>query len=206
MGLWEKVFAAGYDRFMAGSERDTFAAHRRALLAGAQGQVIEIGGGTGVNLAHYDGGLGSLTVTEPAEPMIKRLERRAQQERPGTNVVLAAAEQLPFEDDSFDVAVSTLVLCTVDDQPRALRELHRVLRPGGRLLFMEHVRSDDERLARWQDRLMPLNRAFACGCHCNRATLDRIRDAGFEVTELERDSIAHAPPFVRPLIVGVARA
>ena len=206
MGIWNKVFAAGYDRFKAGSERDTFAAHRRALLAGAEGDVIEIGGGTGANLGVYNGALGSLTVTEPDKAMMKRLKRHAEETRPGTTVLRAPAEDLPFEDDSFDVAVSTLVLCTVDDQPRALRELRRVLRPGGRLLFMEHVRSEEEKLARWQDRLMPLNRALVCGCHCNRPTLEGIRGAGFEVTRLERDSIAHAPPFVRPLIVGEARA
>jgi ubiquinone/menaquinone biosynthesis C-methylase UbiE len=116
----------------------------------------------------------------------------------------APAEDLPFNDDSLDVAVSTLVICTVDDQPRALRELRRVLRPGGRLLFIEHVRSDDEKVARWQDRLMPLNVRFAHGCHFNRATLEGIRAAGFDVTELANDTLKRAPPFVRPLIVGVA--
>jgi ubiquinone/menaquinone biosynthesis C-methylase UbiE len=206
MGLWNRVFAAGYDRMTASSERDCFSAHRRELLAGAEGDVIEIGGGTGVNLPLYGGGLLSLTVTEPEKPMIVRLQRRIDEVRPETTLLRTRAEDLPFEDDSFDVAVSTLVLCTVDDQPRALRELHRVLRPGGRLLFMEHVRSDDERLARWQDRLLPLNTRLLCGCHCNRPTLDGIRSAGFEVTRLEHDTIPHAPPFVRPLIVGVARA
>src|SRR5262249_44400268 len=127
------------------------------------------------------------------------------QQRPATKLLRAPAEDLPFEDASFDVAVSTLVLCTVDDQPRALRELRRVLRPGGRLLFMEHVRAEDERIARWQDRLLPLNTRLMCGCHCNRPTLDGIRAAGFEVTALERDTIPHAPPFVRPLIIGVAQ-
>jgi ubiquinone/menaquinone biosynthesis C-methylase UbiE len=206
MGLWNKAFASGYDRFMARGERDCFATHRRELLAGARGDVIEIGGGTGVNLPLYNGALSSLTVTEPEKPMMKRLQHRAEEVRPGTTVLRAPAEDLPFEDDSFDVAVSTLVLCTVDDQPRALRELHRVLRPGGRLLFMEHVRSDDAKLARWQDRLTPLNSRLLCGCHPNRPTLDGIRGAGFEVTQLENDTIPHAPPFVRPLIVGVAQA
>ena len=123
---------------------------------------------------------------------------------PDATFLRAPAEDLPFNDDSFDVAVSTLVLCTVDDQPRALRELRRVLRPGGRLLFIEHVRSDDAKLARWQDRMMPLNIRIAHGCHCNRPTLDGIRDAGFEVTQLGRDALKHAPPFIRPLLVGVA--
>jgi ubiquinone/menaquinone biosynthesis C-methylase UbiE len=203
MSMWGRVFAATYDRMIAKSERDCFAAHRAALLAAASGDVLEIGGGTGANLVHYDGQVASLTITEPEKPMVARLQRQIDERRPDANLLRAPAEDLPFEDDSFDVAVSTLVLCTVDDQPRALRELRRVLRPGGRLLFMEHVRADDPRLARWQDRLLPLNTRLMCGCHCNRPTLDGIRAAGFEVRDLRRDTIAHAPPFVRPLIVGV---
>ena len=206
MGLWGRIFACGYDRFMAGSERDGLGAHRRALLANAEGDVLEIGGGTGVNLPLYDGTVRSLTMIEPEKPMLARLQHKIDEQRPGTTAVRAPAEALPFDDDSFDVAVSTLVLCTVEDQPRALQELRRVLRPGGRLLFMEHVRSEDPRTARWQDRLQPLQRRFACGCRCNRATLDGIRDAGFEVTQLEHGTIPHAPAFVRPLIVGVAEA
>jgi ubiquinone/menaquinone biosynthesis C-methylase UbiE len=206
MGLWGRFFAVMYDRVIAGSERDCFAAHRRELLAGAEGDVLEIGGGTGTNLPIYGSAVTSLTVTEPEQPMFERLQRRIDDQRPGTRLLRAHAERLPFDEDSFDSAVSTLVLCTVEDQPRALGELRRVLRPGGRLLFMEHVRSDDERLARWQDRVVGLNRRVLCGCHCNRATLEGIRGAGFEVTQLERDTVPHAPPFLRPLIVGVAHA
>jgi SAM-dependent methyltransferase len=119
-------------------------------------------------------------------------------------VLRAPAEDLPFNDASFDVVVSTLVLCTVDDVPRALRELCRVLRPGGKLLFIEHVRSDDEKLARTQDRMLPINVRIGHGCHPNRRTLDSIRDAGFEITSLEHDTLKHTPKFIRPLIVGVA--
>jgi SAM-dependent methyltransferase len=111
---------------------------------------------------------------------------------------------LPFQDESFDVAVSTLVLCTVDDQPRALRELRRVLRPGGRLLFIEHVRAEDPKLARLQDRMQPVNVRVAHGCHCNRSTLLNIHAAGFDVAEIDHDTLKHAPPFIRPLVVGVA--
>jgi SAM-dependent methyltransferase len=117
-------------------------------------------------------------------------------------LVNAPAEQLPFDDGQFDAAVSTLVLCTVDDQPRALAELRRVLKPGGRLLFIEHIRSDEAGLARWQDRMNGLNRVVAGGCNCNRATLDAIRDAGFTVAELERGEMTKAPPFARPLVMG----
>jgi ubiquinone/menaquinone biosynthesis C-methylase UbiE len=204
MSLWGRIFAGMYDRFTAKAERDTFAAHRAALLAGASGDVLEIGGGTGANLTYYGNAVGTLTIIEPEKPMAKRLQEKIDSARPEAKLVRVPAEDLPFDDDSFDVAVATLVLCTVDDQPRALGELRRVLKPGGRLLFMEHVRSDDPKLARTQDRMLPLNVRLCHGCHCNRPTLDGIRAAGFEVAEVEHDTIAHAPKFVRPLIVGVA--
>ncbi len=204
MSLWGRIFAGMYDRMTARSERDTFAAHREALLAGAAGDVLEIGGGTGANLLYYGHEVATLTITEPEQPMVKRLQARIDSTRPDAKLVRAPAEDLPFNDGSFDAAVSTLVLCTVDDQPRALRELRRVLRPGGRLLFMEHVRSEDPKTARLQDRMRPINVRLAHGCNCNRPTLEAIRAAGFEVGEVERDTIAHAPKFIRPLIVGVA--
>jgi ubiquinone/menaquinone biosynthesis C-methylase UbiE len=193
-----------YDRFTLKSERETFSAHRQALLAAAGGDVLEIGGGTGANLRFYNGAVRTLTITEPEQPMVRRLEKRVGQSKPDAKLLRAPAEDLPFNDESFDVVVSTLVLCTVDDQPRALREVRRVLRPGGKLLFMEHVRSDDEKVARLQDRMLPLNTRLMHGCHCNRPTLDGIRAAGFDVTHVSHDTIAHAPRFVRPLIVGVA--
>jgi ubiquinone/menaquinone biosynthesis C-methylase UbiE len=204
MSVWGRVFAAMYDRMLARTEEAGLGAHRQSLLGGAAGDVLEIGGGTGANLPFYGEGVQTLTLTEPEHPMIRRLERRIQEHAPHALFLRAPAEDLPFEDASFDTAVSTLVLCTVDDQPRALRELRRVLRPGGRLLFIEHVRSDDPRLARWQDRLLALNVRMGCGCHCNRATLDGIRSAGFEVTRVHQDTLKHAPPLVRPLIVGEA--
>ena len=204
MSVWGQIFAAVYDRMLAKTEAAGLGAHRQALIATATGDVLEIGGGTGANLPYYNGGVRTLTITEPEKPMAKRLQRRILERQPDATLLRAPAEDLPFNDESFDVAVSTLVLCTVDDQPRALRELRRVLRPGGRLLFIEHVRSDDAKVARWQDRMMPLNIRIAHGCHCNRSTLEGIRTAGFDVTQLGRDTLKHAPPFVRPLLVGVA--
>ena len=137
--------------------------------------------------------------------MLRRLQRAAHEQAPQAQVLRAPAEDLPFEDDSFDTVVTTLVLCGVDDQPRALREARRVLRPGGRLLFLEHVRSDDPGLARLQDRMNWLNR-IVVGCDCNRPTLATIEAAGFTVSRLEHTTLPKAPKFVRPLIVGTALA
>src|SRR5579859_3403599 len=203
MSLRTTFFALTYDRQIARAEKAGLRAFRERLLAGATGDVLEIGGGTGANLPCYGPDLRSLTITEPEPPMLRRLERAVRAHRPDARVLRASAEDLPFEDDTFDVAVSTLVLCGVDDQPRALRELRRVLRPGGRLLFIEHLRSTDPDLARRQDRMNWLNRLVVC-CDCNRPTLDSIRTAGFTVDQVEHTVLPKAPPFVRPSIVGSA--
>jgi ubiquinone/menaquinone biosynthesis C-methylase UbiE len=207
MGLQARIFAAMYDRIMSSTEEAGLRADREALLAGARGDVIEIGGGTGANLPFYGAAVTSVTVTEPEAPMAKRLERKLEGHRGApAELVIAPAEQLPFEDDRFDTAVSTLVLCTVADQQRALAEIHRVLKPGGMLLFAEHVRSDSPRLARFQDRFNRVNRFVAAGCNCNRDTLDGISRAGFEVREVKHGQLSKAPPFVRPFIKGSAVA
>jgi len=205
VSLRSRIFAATYDRMGAKSERAGLSALREGLLVGASGRVLEIGAGTGANLPYYGSAVESLTITEPEPPMLRRLERRAREHAPHAKLLRAPAEDLPFDDDTFDTAVSTLVLCGVDDQPRALRELRRVLRPGGTLMFIEHVRSDEPGLARRQDRMNGLNRFVVC-CDCNRPTLDSIRAEGFEVTQLERTTLNKVPSFVRPLIVGTALA
>jgi SAM-dependent methyltransferase len=194
-----------YDRQIAKTEKAGLRAFRERLLAGASGDVLEIGGGTGANLPWYGPAVTSLTITEPQPPMLRRLEGSVRAERPDAKVLRAPAEDLPFGDGSFDVVVSTLVLCGVDDQPRALRELRRVLRPGGRLLFIEHLRSDDPGTARLQDRLNWLNRLVVC-CDCNRPTLDSIRAVGFTVAQAEHTELPKAPPFVRPTVLGSATA
>jgi len=203
MSLRGRFFAATYDRQMQKSEKAGLTALRAGLLAQAAGRVLEIGGGTGANLAHYGPAVESLTITEPEVPMLKRLERRVRAEIPATMVLRAPAEDLPFEDNTFDIVVSTLVLCGVDDQPRALREIRRVLVPEGQFLFMEHVRSTDSNIAKKQDRMNWVNRLVVC-CDCNRPTLDTIREAGFAVTSLEHTTLPKAPSFVRPAIVGTA--
>ena len=203
MTLRTKFFALTYDRQIARTERAGLRAFRQDLLAGAKGDVLEIGGGTGANLPFYGPAVESLTMTEPAVPMVRRLERNVREHAPATKVLRAPAEDLPFDDGTFDVAVSTLVLCGVDDQPRALRELRRVLRPGGQLLFIEHVRSGDPRTAHMQDRMNWLNRLVVC-CDCNRPTLDSIREAGLTVTRVEHTTLPKVPKFGSPAIVGSA--
>jgi len=203
MTLRSRFFAMTYDRQLAKVEKAGLRAHREGLLADAAGRVLEIGAGTGANLRFYGPAVESLTLTEPETPMLRRLERKAGEQAPGATVLRAPAEDLPFEDATFDVAVSTLVLCGVDDQPRALRELRRVLRPGGQLLFIEHVRSGDTRLARSQDRMNGINR-FVVGCDCNRPTLESIREAGLTVTRVEHTTLPKVPKFGSPAIVGSA--
>jgi ubiquinone/menaquinone biosynthesis C-methylase UbiE len=204
MSLASRFFAATYDLMLARVEKAGLGAHRQTLLSTAAGRVIEIGAGTGANLPFYSDAVSDLVVCEPSEPMARRLERKLTSFVRPVRVVRAPAEHLPVENGLFDVAVSTLVLCTVEDPPRALAELRRVLKPGGRLLFVEHVRADEPRLARWQDRLNFLNKRIAQGCNCNRDTLANISAAGFTVTNVVRDQLRKAPPFVRPLVVGAA--
>jgi len=205
MSLRKRFFAATYDRMSRKTEEAGLGDMRHGLLAELGGSVLEIGGGTGANLLHYDGKIESLMLTEPDPSMLRRLQRKAREQAPLAKVLRAPAEDLPFEDGTFDTVVSTLVLCGVDDQERSLREIRRVLRPGGQLLFLEHVRSDDAHFARFQDRMNWLNR-LVVGCDCNRPTLATIEATGFTVSRLARSELPKAPKFVRPLIVGAAVA
>jgi ubiquinone/menaquinone biosynthesis C-methylase UbiE len=204
MSLWGRVFAAGYDKFMAGPEKAGLADHRKKLLDRARGCVLEIGGGTGANLPFYSEKVEEVVITEPEEPMARRLERKLADYSLPVRVVRAPAEDLPFADSSFDYAVSTLVLCTVNDPTRALAEIHRVLKDDGQLLFVEHVRSDSAKLARWQDRLNGIQTRVGHGCNCNRRTLETIEGAGFSIADIEHDRLRKVPPIARPLIVGAA--
>lgn len=204
MSVWGRVFAAGYDRLMAAAEKAGLAGHRERLLTSASGHVLEIGGGTGANLPFYSQAVSELVIAEPEEPMARRLERKLEGYRIPTRVIRAPAEHLPLETERFDCAVSTLVLCTVADPARALAEIHRLLKPQGRLLFIEHVRSEDPQLARWQDRLRGPWSWFGHGCECNRRTVESINAAGFSVADLRREALSKAPPIVRPLVIGAA--
>jgi ubiquinone/menaquinone biosynthesis C-methylase UbiE len=203
-GPWSRVFALVYDPSLALGELAGMRRRRRRLLAAARGRVVEIGAGTGLNLRHYPDGLEALTLVEPDAAMRRRLARRVRQSGRAADIVEASAERLPLADQSVDTVVATLVLCTVDDPQGTLNEIARVLRPGGELLFVEHVRAQSSRLARWQDRLCEPWRRFASGCRCNRATVDLMRACGFELEVSEADWRA-MPPIVRPLVLGRAR-
>ncbi len=201
-----RLFVAGYDRLLAGTEAAGLRERRAGLLAGATGDVLALGAGTGANLSHYPDGLGRLVLTEPGPHMASRLAARLATAGSSAEVVEAGGESLPFAESSFDTVVSTLVLCTVEDPDRTLIEVARVLRPGGRLLFLEHVRSSEPGIARRQDRLERPWRFVGAGCHCNRDTLATIRGAGFEVEAVEHGALPKAPQIVRPLVVGSAHA
>jgi SAM-dependent methyltransferase len=201
------LFALLYDRMSARSERGGLGEMRRELLASASGRVLELGAGTGHNLEHYTDAVTELVMAEPDPHMVRRLRERVAKEgtaagRP--SVIEARAEELPFDDGSFDAVVATLVLCTVEDPGLALSEARRVLVEGGRFLYLEHVRSARPGLARWQDWLERPWGWVAGGCHPNRATDQLLAGAGFWIDSLERDRLPKAPPLVRPLIRGVA--
>jgi ubiquinone/menaquinone biosynthesis C-methylase UbiE len=215
---WGRLFASFYDRALKASEENGLGDLRRAVLAEAGGRVVEIGAGTGVNLDRY-GAIENLTLVEPDPHMGAKLRERIRgrtaglsvagewslaEDAPPVRLVSAPAEALPFGDDTFDTAVATLVLCTVPDPVAAIDELARVLKPGGRLLFIEHVRSDDPAGARWQDRLEKPWRFMADGCHCNRDTAATLNASAFQLERLDNSKLPKAMPIVRPLISGTA--
>ena len=203
MAIRRRLFAAFYDRVSKGSEEAGLREERRQLLAAAEGATLEIGAGTGLNLEHYPEAVTRLVLTEPDEHMRRRLARRVSEVRPSTEIVAAGVEGLPFPDGTFDTVVVTFVLCSVPQQEAALAEVTRALKPGGRLLFLEHVRSDDEKLAKWQDRITPLYNIV--GCNPNRDTLAAIEASALAVETVEHGEVPKAPKVERPMIAGTAR-
>jgi ubiquinone/menaquinone biosynthesis C-methylase UbiE len=203
-----RIFAALYDRMLSGTERAGLRDMRAQLIGEARGRTLELGAGTGLNLVHYPEAVTELVLTEPDPFMARRLRQRVADEPPSPDrveVIEALAESLPFEDASFDSVVSTLVLCSVEDPGASAAEIARVLKPAGRLLCLEHVRSPEEgRLARWQDRLERPWGWVGAGCHPNRDTAAVLASAGLETDALERDRLPKSPPIVRPLLRGAA--
>ena len=174
-----RFMAAIYDPFMSSVEEACLAAWRSELLAGLAGEVLEVGAGTGANLAHYPQAVTRLVLAEPDRHMHERLAAKVR--APGARraeLSSSPADALPFPDGAFDAVVCTLVLCSVPDPAAALREIHRVLRPGGRLVFMEHVAAADGTRRRvWQGRVEPFWKTIAGNCHLTRHTEEAIRDS-----------------------------
>lgn len=195
-----------YDRFMLSAEEACLVEWRGELLGGLHGDVVEIGAGTGANLALYPAAVGRLVLTEPDRHMLGKLEQRARRAGRKAELLRAASDALPLPDASFDTVVSTLVLCSVRDLADTLGEARRVLRPGGKLVFLEHVAAEDNpsRLL-WQGRVERVWKHLAGNCHLTRRTGAAIRAAGFEVEHEVREDMRKASPLARATIRGVAR-
>ncbi len=201
---WGRGFAALYDRAFTATEDAGLREMRRQALSEARGRTIDIGAGTGANLALYPEAVTDLVLTEPDPHMFKQLRSKVDESSVEAEATDAPAENLPFPDASFDTAIFTLVLCTVPNPQAALAEAARILKPGGKLLFIEHVQAKDAALARWQDRLEKPWRFIGDGCHCNRDTVASIEASGLTLERVERDKLPKAPPIVRPLVRGSA--
>jgi ubiquinone/menaquinone biosynthesis C-methylase UbiE len=201
------IFARIFDRMSERAEAMGQAEHRRELLSGLSGRVVELGAGNGINFRHYPPDLTELVAVEPEPYLRGKAEDAARAASAHVSVIDGVGGELPFEDESFDAAVVSLVLCSVPDQDAVLTDLFRVIRPGGELRFYEHVRANDPRLVRLQNAVAPVWRRIGGGCHPDRDTGGAIERAGFAIETCRRfpfrPSFICAP--VAPHIIGRAR-
>ena len=187
-----RFHAAIYDRISKAADAAGMAERRRRLLATARGAVLEIGGGTGLNLRHYTGDVERVVVLEPDAAMRRRMAANVEAAPVPVDVRPQGIDEVELENGSFDTVVCTLVLCTVPDQGGALATIRRAIRPGGYLLFLEHVRDVGVR-KRAQQAFAPVWRRVAAGCHLDRDTVNAIRDAGMTVTDCDRYRVGGLP-------------
>lgn len=201
-----RFIAAMYEVVTRGTEDACLRRWRAELLAPLSGRVLEVGAGTGLNAAHYPASVEHVVFSEPDPHMRRKLEARvAADARAHADVVDASTECLPFPSGAFDAVVATLVLCSVPDQARALAEIRRVLAPGGRFVFLEHVAAEGRpRRLKWQRRIEPLWKRAAGNCHLTRNTEQAIAAAGFSIERIARESLCKVPAVVRPTIRGIA--
>jgi ubiquinone/menaquinone biosynthesis C-methylase UbiE len=208
-GLNERAFALWYPVVVGWSENAGQRETRAQLLAQAAGVTLEVGAGSGYNLPHYPATVTELVVTEPSSHMLIHLRQALETEPPRVGswqLLRTGAESLPFDDDSFDTVVATFVHCTIPNPLAAMNEIARVLRPAGRYLFLEHVRSPDSRTrALFQDLIEVPHRYIAAGCHPNRRTEELLRTSDLTIQRLEHGRMPRSLPSVRPTIIGTAR-
>lgn len=190
-------FANYYERTSCGKSEESFMKPlRQEVVESARGQVLEVGAGNGLNFAFYDPDkVARVEATEPDSVMLEHARKRAAAARVPVNLVQAPVENLPFADESFDSVVITLVFCSVSDPPHGLSEVRRVLKPGGTLLMVEHVRARGAIAAALQNIITPINRRLAGNCHWNRDTEQAVIEAGFTI-EQRRDIKGFVLPFV----------
>jgi SAM-dependent methyltransferase len=206
MGLYDFYEKRIFPRFLDLGMRP-LESYRREVVSGARGRVIEIGFGTGLNLPHYPPAVEQLTAIDPLDAMKQKVQARIDAVPfPVERHRLAADGGLPFDDDCFDSVTVTWTLCTIADPEAALREMRRVARPGAPLLFIEHGRSADPRVARWQDRLNPIQRLVGCGCNLNRRIDVLIEAAGYRIEKLDRFDAVWVPRTHGHLYRGIAIA
>jgi ubiquinone/menaquinone biosynthesis C-methylase UbiE len=203
VSFWERSFASIYDRMNAAMEAGFMGRRRATLIGPLTGRVLEIGAGTGANLQHYQHA-DQVVCTEPSAPMRARLAARVGNAAVPIEVRDTPAESLPFDDASFDVAVSTLVLCTVSNVDATLAEVRRVLKPGGRLVFIEHGGGAEGKRGTWQRRLDPAWTRFGCGCHLTRDVKVNLERCGYDIVEFEQFNPRRTPPVLLPFSQGVA--
>ena len=202
MGLYAtQIFPRLMDWVMA---RPAFSQLRAALLQPASGEVLEIGFGTGLNLRHYPTTITRLSIVDPATLLPAKVARRMAAAPYPIQTTHVTAENLPFPDRQFETVVSTWTLCTIPDPVLALHEVGRVLKPGGRFLFLEHGRSEDQKIAVWQDRLNPIQNVMGCGCHLNRQIDRLITQSGLSIAHLDRFSMQGVPRLVGEMYRGTA--
>jgi ubiquinone/menaquinone biosynthesis C-methylase UbiE len=202
MGFYsEKIFPHVLDWFM---DREVLARYRKMLLAGAKGQVLEVGFGTGVNLPYYPPGIPKITALDSNPGMERLARKRIQAAWIPVETQVLSSERLPMADNSFDTVVSTLTMCSIRHLPQALRELYRVLKPGGRLLFLEHGLSPDPSVQAWQHRLTPLSKFLGDGCHLNRDIKQFVEAQPFSAVTLENYYLEDAPKIAGYMYHGTA--
>jgi SAM-dependent methyltransferase len=177
---------------------------RQRVCQGLEGEVVEIGFGSGLNVPYYPDAVTRVAAVEPADLGWKLAQKRLRSARVPVERSGLDGQSLPFDDDSFDTALSTWTMCTIPDVGRALAEVRRVLRPGGTLRFVEHGLAPDEGVQRWQHRLEPVQKRLFGGCHLTRRVPDLLAAAGFEVVELDQFYEDGAPKVVGAESLGVA--